>query len=341
MGMYTPLESFVNMGKKDYRLLTESQLKRDGAFLDSVVSRFIVPLLNDLANAIPGYFQLSEWERFVALMRMNQAYFDKSNGNALCLDFGYCEEQQKGMRGWVFPHVALFTGDVCSDDAISFHPLFQESQAGMVDTFEHSGKTVESIERLPTDFHITFDELPLPYRIAVIALHIRQSIITTREGSCRLAAGWDTQISIHRQYIQPLITEGMQRYGWSVLIRDTIPENKMGEDIVRRIKTWVETDLSLYPAYLDTADGNIPTYAEHEPDKKQRRANRETTNNLRDFFTRYLPSENLYVGRSGEGKRISQAEAFELFDEMYPGQYCDCDSFFKSYYTQRKKWEGQ
>ena len=126
-----------------------------------------------------------------------------------------------------------------------------------------------------------------------------------------------------------------------MLIRDTIPENKMGEDIVRRIKTWVETDLSLYPAYLDTADGNIPTYAEHEPDKKQRRANRETTNNLRDFFTRYLPSENLYVGRAGEGKRISQAEAFELFDEMYPGQYCDCDSLFKSYYTQRKKWEGQ
>lgn len=329
------------MGKKekDYAVLTESQFNRDSAFLDAVAKHLISPLLADLVDAIPGYLQLSEWDRFVSLMRINQDYFQ--NGNALCLDFGYCEEQQKEMRGWVFPHIPLFVGDVCSDSVVSFHPLFQESQAGMFDTFEHSGKTIENIERLSSDFHTCFDELPLPYRIAVISLLIRQNIIMKREDSCRVAAAWDTQAKILRQHIRPLLSENMQRFGWSVLIRDTVPENNMGKDIVRRIKTWVAADLSMHPTYLDATNGETPTYAEHEPDKPQTRANRQTTNNLRDFFMRYLPNEGLYVGRSGVGKRISQKEAFELFSELYPGQYCDCDSFFKTYYTQRKKWEQE
>lgn len=334
-GMYTPLESFVNMGKKDYKHLTESQKQRDLSFLQDVTERYLNPLLVELNEAIPSYSELSEWERFMALMRINQEYFE--NGNALCLDFGYCEERQIQMRGWVFPHTNLLTPIDYGDGVTVFDPWFQESQVGTIERMVFSGNVQVVLERRPD----MYNALPLPYKIAVMALHIRQNVITTRIASCRCAACWDNSLTVYRQLATQIIGANQQRFGWSVFIRDTMPENNMGIDIAKTLKALAEADISLNDAYIETKSGDVPTYAEHEPDKKQRRANRQTTNNLKDFFTRYLPSQNLYVGRSGEGTRISQSEAFELFDAMYPNQYCDYDSFFKSYYTQRKKWEGR
>ena len=75
------------MGNKDFDSLTPAQMSRDSMLVEKVREEYIVPLLDELEKAIPSYSAMDEWERFVALMKLNEDVAPV--GDFLMLDFGH------------------------------------------------------------------------------------------------------------------------------------------------------------------------------------------------------------------------------------------------------------
>lgn len=324
------------MGNKDFDSLTQAQVSRDYMFVDNVREELINPLLDELEEAIPGYKSMDEWERFIALMKLNEDAAPV--GDFLMLDFGRYADKGN-MRG------AAFTGGIPmilmtkQDGAEVYIPYFQNA-LNTTDAYLLS-RTLGAVLVEPGE---DYEPFPLPFRIAAIALYLRQNVLISEIESCRFAAGLTDVPKLSRWIAQPLEAISRQRYGWSLVLRDTRPENEMALHVARALRQKAADETAWLGEDAKTLYGVVPLYAEYEPGKKQTRSRHETTESLVDFIERFLPAHGYHVGRAGDGEKLTWEQAMEMFKEQYPKlahKYNSVKSFSDSYRNARKVRRGE
>lgn len=328
----------MSKSDKDFDSLTDSQRARDAALVEHIRGVFIVPLIAELESAIPGYSDMDKADRFAELMKLNEV--NAPNGAYLMLDFGRLNYERLVS--------AVYSGDSSSHVVYTQHkggfktyePLFRESFGGV------PGAIITDIEYLlePPDghdvgFRDAYEHFPLPFKIAVIAQYIRQNVVTTAQNACLFAAGCIDSLETSRFLLRAMEGTSFQRFGWSITLRDTMPENEMGIFLAQSMRRAAIAESKRFPGWpVGDGEALMPLYAN---DKGQTRTRHQSTQLLEDFFTRYLPQNGLYVGRSGKGERISMKRAHAIFNEKHPGLYKSPTSFANSYYNAKKNWKGR
>jgi len=329
--------------EKDYSELTDAQKERDLSIIEGIRKLHVKPLADEIRAAVPEWDGLNEWERYLALMRLNDEVLHRcreaknSFGDSLSIDFGNYEENPRlGMYGAVYSGMSTFVVNGSGDTVIRHIAGF--SQRG--------------IDRSALDFMNTlflnndFERLPLPFKIAAVALHIQQSVLISHVDACRFAAGFDEEPNLRRVMISSIEADLGQVIGWNISIRDTYPDRDMLKEIAGLLRNYVSDATSNGREYIDL---RYLQFAEYDPNIKQTRDLNDDTNTLYDFVTYELPSMGCYPGRmkpSGGRKltHITWNDAFAIFEQRYPrlqGRYIDGDSFKHSYQQARKNREGR
>ena len=314
---------------KDFAKMTDSQLMRDRAVLKEISEKLVSPLLSELSSIVDGYSDMSDREKYVSLLRLNEEH--AKSGDWLLVDFGLIDGNGTCSSFFAGESIQF---DIDWDGVNQYTPLYTDS--------EHPGLASRSAS-LILDNLLLYDEsglkrfykLPICFRLAAIARTIQQNLLVTRVDACRYAAGFDEDLRLERWRARSLDSGYIQRFGWRIEVRDTRPENELVKEIARRIRSSVKSDMDAY-GYIKTDEGNIPLYAEADEPRQQKRTRHASTEKLVDFIDFYLPSIGLYVGLSGEGKRISWLRAYEMFNEKYPGIYKDEKTFSDSYRNAKK-----
>lgn len=317
--------------KKRFDKLTEPQALRDEAFVSNVRREYVEPLLTELCNAVSGYEGMDDLGKFNALMRLNEEHAPK--GTHLMLDFGsfpkiYITE------GGAFEEAcaAVYSGDValynCGEvnGTKRYVPLIENSRVGVNGRGAGVGYLI-SRDGLPSPL---YESLPLPFRVALIALYLRENVIVNYAESCRFAAGALQELTCRRVLLGTHGSGHLARFGWQLNIRDNTPENQMFVEIARSLRSRTAQEEAFF-------GGKSPFLAEHKQDEPRRRARNTSTELLIDFIERELPSRGLYVGRKGSGRRITWEQAYFMFDELHPNRYASKKSFADSYSNAKKK----
>lgn len=309
------------MDKKDFDTLDEAQAARDLDFAEHVKRDILPGLFLDLEHAIPGYFDLPDWEKFCGLMRTNEKHAHK--GNALLLDF---DETSDGapMRGLVFPGKNLTysaTKDCGESKVTVFTPAVWTGGYGV-----EGNPITNSIDYFYSNMQKDYKALPVPYKVAMLAAYIRQYVIVRETDACRFAAGMSDTLPLMRWDAELLKAGNGQVFGWRVAIRDTTPTNDMAKHIARHLKNFA--DGAKVEPWGVLPDGK-PRFADQG---KRPRTRRTSTLLLEDFVYRYLPEHGYRLANiHPEGVKLTWEEAYIIFNDMHPGIYKDWDTFRKSY----------
>lgn len=309
--------------------LTEPQQVRDSAIVEQIRAAYIEPLLTEINEAIPDYANLDDWGKFLALMRLNEEVALK--GDCLMLDFGWCSNEGRA-------YGAVYSGDTRPhayqeyEGTKVYTPFYLDSDMGI-----GSSALLNNVGYLldpEVDDGSVYSRLPLPFKVAVLALYLRQNVLVTLMDSCRLAAGMTTEISCKRWLLGRAQSEKLQNYGWILRIRDTMPSNEMVKALAHLMRWNRRTAIELFgPTH---ADGTL-LYA----DEKQKRSPNKSTELLIDFVERDIPSRGLHVGRKGSGEPLSWDKAYLMFNELHPDIYSSTKSFRDSYYNAKKAREQE
>ena len=301
----------------DYDELTEAQRLKDEAFIDVARRKYVTPLVGELEKAIEGYSKMDAYDRFLALMRLNEKHAPK--GESLLLEFGYVgggvdengvhyADAKLETRGLVFSGIQL--GYRC------------EMQSGV----PVYSKAINLKRPFGTDEDISsilnggvYSSLPLAFRVALVALYVLQNVFTTNADACRFAAGIKNNVELRRFFVDRIRTEDGELLGWDVLLRDARPENDLMKSLGKMMR--------------DSAKSNVETQriAEYEDAKSRKR--RDTTETLIAFIEVVLPSRGMHVGRGG----ISWKKAFGYFDVEHPGMYKNPKSFENAYHNAKRQ----
>ena len=325
-----------------YDELTEPQQVRDSAIVEQIRAAYIEPLLAEINEAIPDYANLDDWGKFLALMRLNEEVALK--GDCLMLDFGWCSNDGRA-------YAAVYSGDtrpcICNEfEGVKVYtPLYRDSVMGTGEQghLHNIGYLLNSpnMRKEYSPLHDFYDEsvyhgLPLPFRVALLALYLRQNVLVRHMDACRYVAGMDSQIDCKRFMIEEARSERFQNYGWILRIRDTMPSNDMMKALARVMRWSTKSNAELLGP--TNVDGSL-LYAEYEPNKRQRRTHNKSTELLIDFVEREIPSRGFHVGRKGSGEPLSWDKAYLMFNELHPDIYSSTKSFRDSYYNAKKARE--
>ena len=322
--------------EKGFDQVTDAQRVRDAEYIEVIRRELVAPLLEDLEAAIPNYKAMGEAERFVELMKLNEPH--ALEGFYLPLDFGSIDGFGQA-RGAVFSGCTNLHAYHEKGGAKIYQPLFEDYPVGT------SGSLISDIGFLisPPDgfgegLGKVYTELPLPYRIAVVALCIKQNVVVSPVKACRFAAGWDETLEPRRWVAHSVQGSTFQRFGWLIAIRDTTPSNDFCKHLGGTLRSIVSRQTESFPGWIDKDGEHFPLYS---ADKTNKRTRRDSTKALMDYFDRYLPEHGLYVGRSGNGERISWKRAYKLFNDLHPNIYKSDKSFRNAYFNARKAREGR
>ena len=313
----------------DFDRMTESQRMRDAAFLGRMWRRYVVPLAQELEEAVPGYGAMGAYEKFVALMRLNEEH--APDGTPLPLDLAVVEGgiDEDGR------HVAYANGRASG--------LVFSGRSDQYEMEDRNGVAVYSariaggrpigIDRGGKVDAASLDDstLPLPFRVALLALYVRQNVFVTTADSCRFAAGIVRNPELRRWFIDGIESDQRQLFGWTVHIRDTTPTNELVIYLAQQMRRSAERAERAHRLY-----SGARSVAELDQGAKRRRTRQQSTELLVWFIDEYLPSQGMHVGRTGSGEHVSWKRAYEMFDEMHPGLYKDFRSFSNSYHNAKR-----
>ena len=308
---------------EDFATRTEAQSLRDDAFLSATRERFVEPLVSELRAAIPNYEHLGWYERFGALMQMNEEHAPK--GAALLLDFGTVASgvtedgvevayANKPARGLVFSGTSSGYGIEERDGLKIYTPLLAEDGLGVGPFTFRVDETI-----------LSDTALPLPFRVAALALYVRQNTFSTLADSCRFAAGQVQLENSRRWYLDPIVSGLGELFGWRVLVRDITPTNPLAQHIAGVMRDAAATQRYTRPI------------ADLTPRKERRRTRRQSTEAIVWFVDVYLQENGMHVLRSGEGRKISWKRAYDMFREMFPDMYTHGHKSFSNSYHNAKR----
>ena len=134
---------------------------------------------------------MNEWEKFAALMGINEE--NAFRGSGLVLDFGQFWENGIRMRSVVFSgsNRFVFGSMECpGEDFKTYDCFLADSDWGIGRGNSLHGNILYLAELDPG----YLEHFPLPFRVALVALGIRQNALVYFEDSCRFTAGLDDSI---------------------------------------------------------------------------------------------------------------------------------------------------
>ena len=318
---------------------TESQLLRDKAIVDDIMSAYVKPLLLELDETVSYYSGLSDREKYVALLRLNEA--SAPRGQWLTMAFGALLDGSLdgGINGGIWDaSAAFFAGDATGD-------FFGLEDMGGTRAFRPCA-LYPNMEG--------FGSFPLPFRVAVVADLLARNTSLSFVSACRLAAGFDTvdNARFDRVDVRPLVADDNQRFGWNITIRDTLPTNDLLLSVAAEIREGVKSNIrdkdegnedeskAYFYAGLDGDGKPIPLYSSE--DEAQIRAFRDSASTLVEFVDNYLPSKGVQVGKRGKTGYKSWDDAAEMFAEMFPSfKYSNGTVMRNAYNGAKKRREGR
>lgn len=302
----------------DFKDQTKDQLLRDKTLVDNLKESVVLPLLDELSSVVQTYRVMDEEEKIRALLSLNAKHAPQ--GDWLLLDFGGLS---KGDAWCAFSGQSAFETVLIDNETKAYVPRFITS-LGLGTPMNETDRRLDFIQN-----DTSFKQLPIVYRIGMVAYALRENVFCSLSDACRFAAGIDGDLKLWRSEIEPLISANYQRFGWRIEVRDVMPSNELAVSAARKARALTQIETSIIGS-IESSAGQIPIHAEYEPKKRRPRG---STNLLIEFIENYLPSKGCYVGRKRvEGrKKISWQQAYDLFDEKYPQMYVSVDSFKGSY----------
>lgn len=306
--------------------LSAPQLDRDRQFIEVIRKEVVTPLLAELEDAVPGYSSLSDIDKYLALLRLNEEH--APDGERFLVDFGHLPMVDERTSDVYYTDTvcAFFSGKkmyqndclttTVRNEAKRYIPIFIQGNSGLpLSSFINGNLWLNfSSEEFLNNYYV---KLPPCFKVALVAELVRQNVVASRAAACRFAAGFDD--SIHATGIDAslLVDSRGQRYGWTVTFRATKPSNDAVIELASWMRNVVDESIkmnSLASSIPDFDGSYAPLFAVDTP----ARGPREGTLDLIWFIDDYLPSNDRRVGRGGN---ISWTDAFLMFDEMFPDRY--------------------
>ena len=329
------------MNVSDFLDTTPTQKLRDGWFIDYFTNEIRPQLLEELNDAIPGYANMGDKDKYLALLRLNEEH--APHGAWILADFGYLGDlNDDGDKMLRETGCAFYRG---GSEAYTFTELGGVRR--YIPLYKHTDTVgIDSNEAILTDYMLWLnppnnaesetDKMPICFKGAFFAEMVRQNLTVSRVAACRFIFGMTDELHIERVRIRAIEDGRFQRFGWTITIRDTMPSNEMADALAAWMRAAVRREMEDGSARTYDFEGGTtaPLFAEGEP---KRRRGQERTNTLLYFIDKYLPSKGYHLaGKRKEPGYLSWEDAWEMFGEMYPKFAYSWVDTFKSSYTQAK-----
>ena len=199
-----------------YLKLTEEQRRADREFAESLRTRYVEPIIEEMEASHRGYRDMGDVEKFNLLACLNE----KVIGKGECLPVICPEYENAWFQAYsgVPVSVDYLASGGTKGGILPQQPAEIYSMPGI-----RGAMHVLSFE----DFH----ELPPAFRIAVIAEHVLENVVTgnTEAFSFALSGG---ELKSYRVVVAPKATfppgSAFRRVdGWVIHVRDAMPSNEM------------------------------------------------------------------------------------------------------------------
>ena len=330
--------------------LTQSQAARDAQVVSRIDQELLEPLRAEIAATIGGYYGMDERGKLRALLGVNE--LAAPNGDYLLVDFGTVGAYQStscafysGLENRLYAHASLPDGyeDYERTGRIGlglYTPLMAQSDAGGLPSASRPNgigflSLTNGVKDFMDEFGDVYASFPVSFKVAFCAEAIRQHVVVSRADACRYVAGLCDELRLQRVIATQVTAPNGQCFGWSVTMRDVMPENKLAVGVAQQIRNATKDEAGRHYIVDVESGGVLPHFTEHNP---RRRKPQESTLTLLWFVDEYLPSIGRYVGRNKvEGcKRVLWQQAYDLFNERYPNMYSDHYNFMNSYFNAKK-----
>ena len=357
-----------NRQPKSFDAITASQRARDASVLRSIKEDYVNPLIDELEEVIAGYKNMSEPEKFIAIMRENEKYAPK--GYPLPLDFGatcglvICsglvfsgdlselgknsyellyecrtegddEERENAVVVYSEKFPQLREGLFIGENVIATYSSFPQLLSGLFATAQDEPLRMLPPSRLDQcllQYRSDYEGFPPTFKIGILAQLVAQSVLVPFSEACRFVAGWTEEVET-RRWLARQRQSVRGPHGWILKIRDIKPENELMRNCAVAMRSMPQISQN---ALVARFFGNEPAYKSERNKQHNERSRRERTNVLVEFIDSVLPSRGLHVGRTGAGKHITYEEACIEFNREFP-QYSYKESAFRSAYFNAKK----
>ena len=253
---------------------TEGQLIRDRAFLGTVWRDLVVPLVEELSESIPGYATMPWQDRAVMVVELNEPFAEK--GDWLMLGempvFAGC---RLGEIRTDFVQDAA-TGEI-SHKVERYVQRFSNDYLGALHSVRGSISYFINGERE------TYDQLPVSYRVALVALYVLQNVNVAPDEASAFALGVDGVSFEPRRFtaFHTFDQEG-RCSGWLVRLRDSKPPQRLA--------------IKLASFLRDTADDESRSF-DFEIHKGKRRTNERSERAFE--YVENLIRQGVVIGRGG------------------------------------------
>ena len=313
--------------------LSAPQRDRDRRFIEVIREECVAPLLAELEEAVPGYLNLSDTDKYLALLRLNEEH--APYGEHLLVDFGFLPVPAENAPEGILRDTtcAFYSGkeeeptaylsSEFHDGARLYLPLYIQGNSGL----PLSNMLVGNLWHLLNDYSdggfmaTVYPRLPVCFKIALVAELVRQNVVTTPASACRFAAGFgDGSFESTGIDASTLVDSRGQRYGWTVTIRTTKPSNAAMDELASWMRHVVSESVRMNDRLgVPDFDGSRTSlFSADKPEAKPARGPRTGTVDLIWFINVYLPEHGQRVGRGGN---ISWTDAFLTFDSLFPDRY--------------------
>lgn len=311
---------------------TESQRARDTRIVDTIRSRYLAPLLDELEEAVPGYKAMDELSKVDALKRLNDA--TERRGERLLAKF--------------IPMAEFFVYSGVDEEPW----IHQGTSPGITVGYMAENCDFLSVLDALKNERRWRPNYSLPFRVALVAEALRQNVVIDSYSAYSFAAGIDEEPTLQRFTITEAVDHDGDTFGWTITIRDTWPTDTFMKYIASMLRGQVKHAESLNSRLEEYGYETLFRYTERERIRKPR----ENTMLLLQFINDELPARKMNVAKNGVGRKVQFAEAlreylsrrpgdsdtreririswesaYRLFDEQYPALFKNAKSFENSY----------
>ena len=210
--------------------LTDAQRLVDSLLLESVQEDFVRPLVDELRTSIPGFDEMSYWERELAALKLNEPLFGKGDFLQVRGKLFYAGRKlgQDEVMTW---------GDVT---VVQYQPRFSGPAPTKLHFDLETGEVKSDLELLFTEERELFDSLPAPYRLALLYTYVESKVIANSDEIMRFVLGWSLDtgelLETRRFSAEPAFGNTNVHRGWTVRIRDGKPGTKFSEALGRFLR---------------------------------------------------------------------------------------------------------
>ena len=312
----------MNGGIEQFEKQTEAQKIVDDAFIQHVRETLVLPLVGELDSAIEGFSSLPRDQRFFYLMKLDA----ESVANSECLG-GDSMPLYFGSSRWdsAFVHAGVKLGDkdetiTLDDDTVSIYkPLgFDDYWSGSpattpLDTITN-GKYCSAgafIDQRKDEY----DNLPLPYKVALLAQYVHDNLIADRASVFDFVTCATEDFHGSRMAISPICNSDAKQAGWVLRLRDVSPSNEHGRWIVQKMRNYVSSIDDWEKEQNKNLEAIGFDYSSFEKMPKKRSSRKST-----DIMVAFIDGL-IAEGKAPGSKEMSWKKALGLLNENYPNQF--------------------